>query len=204
MSLKEMQSRVEDQAMERYKRELAKNATTERTLMQNYEVKLKTNVDDEKLEADIKKAREVQNQNEIMQQIERNKTRRAHERREHIENASSHAYPLFSETFIDEAEVQRIRKNQRERWREDLNHQMVTQDVLKNIEAVRHRDLVQQQKTKHLVSMQRERGLEQQRLRRQGKELVAAWDKDLQLKSFRKAVLDGKEQPPHTPGAPYA
>ncbi|CAK0850828.1 unnamed protein product [Prorocentrum cordatum] len=189
--------------MERYKREIAKSAAAERSLLQNYEVKLKTNVNDEKLEADIKKSREIRNQNEIMQQIERNKDRRAHERREHIENASMHAYPLFSETFIDEAEVARIRKNQREQWREDLKHQMVTQDILKNIEEVRQRDLVQKQKTKHLVSMQRERGAEQQRLRRQGKELVAAWDKDLQLKSFRKAVLQG-EQPPHTPGAPYA
>lgn len=200
MSLKDMQSTVEDQALERYKRDLQKGAMEERKQIVNWEVKMKANIEDEKLEANVRRMRAAENQDALLSQIEKNKAKRSHDRREFIENASSHSFPLFSETFINESEVEALKKRQKDQWREDLKQQMVTQELLKNIEIVKNRELVKQQKAKHLVSMKRERDYEQGRLRRQGKEMVAAWDKEIALKNFRKAIVAGVEKP-QTPGA---
>lgn len=206
MTLREQQSSVGNQALERYKRELEKGAREERRQNVLWETKVSSNLEDEKMEANLRKMREQRNQAELLAQIERNKVKRRDDRKEHIEIASLHAYPLFSETFISQEKVDTIRKAAKDQWREDLNMQMQTQEMLKNLEEIQYREQMTNMKNKHLLSMKRERGQEQDRLRRQGRELVSAWDKELQLKEFRKAIVSGKEDRvvPHTPGAPYA
>ena len=50
--------------------------------------------------------------------------RRAESRREFIEAASSHSFPLFTETFISLPEVEEYERRRKEHWRLELDHQM--------------------------------------------------------------------------------
>merc|ERR1711933_58135 len=97
-------------------------------------------LDEEAAEKNRQRELEKQNQYCLKEQIEENKTKRAHHRKEFIEAASSHQFPLFTETFISQVEVDAARKAAKEQFREDLNNQMTTSNMLRNLERRRHEE----------------------------------------------------------------
>merc|ERR1719335_358907 len=87
-------------------------------------------------EADEKaKMRQLAQENarQIQEQIEENKLRRASTRKQFVEAASAHNFPLFTETFISQDEVDEYRKKVKEDFREELNQQQTTTQTLKNL-----------------------------------------------------------------------
>merc|ERR1719248_64633 len=87
-------------------------------------------------EADEKaKARQLAQENarQIQEQIEENKLRRASTRKQFVEAASAHNFPLFTETFISQDEVDQYRKDVKKQFREELDLQQKTTQTLKNM-----------------------------------------------------------------------
>merc|ERR1719188_19209 len=111
--------------------------------------------------------------------MESNKARRADMRREYIQAASTHSFPLFTETFIDLEEYERIRKTQRENWRAELDQQKTTNDMLRSLEEKKVRDLAEKKHRENLQTMTHDRRGEFDRLANQGRDLVASWRKDV-------------------------
>lgn len=198
MTLQEMQQHVQEEAMGRYVASLgheAKEAVAETKLWGRT---LQSGVDQDALENRRRRELCHENQLRLQEQIELNKVRRADTRKDYIEAASLHSFPLFTETFISETEVEAYRKRQKEQWREELDQQRMTNQMLRNIEEKKHYDGAIRRHHENVRSMVRERGLERERLHQQGRELVNAWDREVRLKSLKKAIHSGKDVVHHT------
>lgn len=136
---------------------------------------------------------EEENQRLLKEQMERNKGTRADRRREFIEAASSHSFPLFTETYISLDEVNEYHKQQKVAWRLELNEQKLVNDTLRAIQEKKLQDHVKKQQKQNIVTMTRERGQERERLVTQGREMVSSWERDIKLKTLKKAMAQGKD-----------
>jgi hypothetical protein len=193
MTLEENQKHVQEAAMDRYIQSLDKDARQAVAAQSTFKATVQGGFDEERLEKHRQRKAAEANQALLLEQMESNKARRAENRRDHIHAASSHSFPLFTETFIDEEEYERIRKKQKEHWREELDQQMVTNSMLRNIEEKKARDLMLKKQRENVTSMTRERGLEYQRLADQGRDLVNSWERDVRLKTLKKAMESGRD-----------
>jgi hypothetical protein len=188
MTLQEMQAHVQNEAMERYMTELEKE--TKATMAGNVQMKdsMQGGVDDEKNERVKMRQLAQKNQMDLKEQIEQNKAKRSNQRHDFIEAASSHEFPLFTETFISQDAVDKARKAQKERFRTDLNEQLTQNNMLRNIEIKKDSEHARWKCTQGVIAMQQQRGAEQDRLAQMGKELVASWDRDVKLRALKKSM----------------
>lgn len=193
MTLEENQRAVQDAAMDRYVAGLEREAKEHLADTKTWMSTVQGGMDEESKEKQRRRKLEEQNQILLREQMESNKARRAETRREYIQSQSAHSFPLFTETFIDEEEYERVRKRQKELWREELDQQMVTNNMLRNLEEKKHRDLAAKKLRDNLQSMTRDRGSEYERLANQGRELVSSWERDIKLKTLKKAIVSGKD-----------
>merc|ERR1712183_568235 len=120
MSLQQMQEHVMNAAMDRHIADLQKEAKTAVKQKEYYENKVRGGLDDERNEYLRRRQAAQNNQHLLREQMEENKCRRAEGRRDFIESASAHSFPLFTETFISQDGVAAYRKPQKERFREEL------------------------------------------------------------------------------------
>ena len=105
-TLEQQQKAVQDAAFERYIESLRKDARKAVTEAKMWQETVKGGLDEEQTEKRHKRNLCQKNQSQLLSQIENNKARRAESRREFIEAASSHSFPLFTETFISLPEVE--------------------------------------------------------------------------------------------------
>jgi len=193
MTLAENQRHVQDEAFNRYVENLerdAKEAVSEQT---RWHTTVQTGLAEEVNEKARKREAASKNQTLLKEQMESNKARRADLRREYIQSASTHSFPLFTETFIDVEEFERVRKSQREQWRQELDQQKTTNDMLRMIEEKKVRDLAEKNHRQNLTTMTHDRRGEYDRLANQGRDLVASWKKDVHLKALRRAMDTGTD-----------
>lgn len=197
MTLKEQQEHVQKEAWARHVAALELEA--KQTVVDNgfYGRTIQGGLQEEKNEA--RRARDLarQNQESLMNQMENNKSQRADKRREFIENASSHSFPLFTETFISETEVEEYRKKQKEKWRLELNQQARVNQTLRNVEIKAKNDFEVEQQSLNLKSMGSNRDKEANRKLALGKELKSAWERDIRLKGIQQAIKSGKDMTHH-------
>jgi len=193
MTLQEMQNHVQEEAMNRYVQGLQHEAKSAKQEQQVWGTTVKSALDEERNEVVRRRDKERTNQTQLLRQIEGNKSQKVETRKEYIEAASLHSFPLFTETFISEVEVEAVRKQQREQWREELNQQLTTSKMLRNLEEKKHHDLARHNLKESVRNTIKERGIERDRLVRQGRELVEAWDRDVRLKSIKEAIRCGKD-----------
>jgi len=193
MTLEENQKHVQEAAMDAYIQSLQKDAKEAVHDTMKWRTTVREGLDEETNEKRRRRQKEEQNQALIMAQMESNKARRAEGRREYIQNASAHSFPLFTETFIDLEEYERVRKAQKEKWREELDQQMMVNKTLLNIEEKKARELAKKNHRENLASMTQARGGEWERLAKQGRELVNSWDRDVRLKSLKKSMETGRD-----------
>merc|ERR1740122_872888 len=123
MTLGDMQRHVQEEAMERYMKALKSSAEDAVQEKRVWGRTLQGNIDQEKGEKDRRRQLCEKNQKDLRNQMESNKTKRAETRKDYIEAASLHSFPLFTETFISETEVEAYNKRQKELWREELDQQ---------------------------------------------------------------------------------
>lgn len=193
MTLEENQKAVSEAAMDRYVSNLEKDAKQAVTQQESFKATVKGGFNEETNEKDRRRKAAEANQNLVLMQMESNKARRAENRRDHIHAASSHSFPLFTETFIDEEEYEKIRQTQKQSWRQELDQQRVMNDMLRNIEERKNRDLMARKQRENISNVTRERADECARLANQGRELVNSWERDVRLKTLRKALDGGKD-----------
>lgn len=197
MSLKEQQQHVANEAWARHVAALELEA--KQTVEDNnfYGRTIQGGLQEEKNEASRARNLAKQNQEQIKSQMSSNKDRRAETRREYIEAASSHSFPLFTETFISVDEVEAYHKKQKEKWREELNMQAKVNQTLRNVEERAKHDHALVQQSLNLKNMGASKEKDVSHKLALGRELKAAWDRDIRLKGISKAILTGRDMTFH-------
>lgn len=193
MTLQEMQLKVQDEAMERHLAALGREAKEAQAERVTWDGTIRSVQSTEQQEVFGRRTQCRRNQDGLKEQIEANKARRIEMRKEHIEAASTHSFPLFTETFISQPEVEAYRKKQKEQWREELDEQMLTNTMLRNLEEKKHHDGAIQKHHDNVKKTIKERSQERHRLQRQGRDLVNSWDRAVRLNGIKKAIQTGKE-----------
>lgn len=184
---------MQNAAYERYMQSLEKDAHEVVKDLNGFRTTVQGGFDDDMAERCKMRSAVEQNQVELMQQMESNRLKRADTRREYIQNASAHSFPLFTETFIDLEEYERIKKEQKDLWRKELDQQKMTNDMLRNIEERKARELSELKHRENIQTMTRDRSKEYERLAKQGREMVNSWERDVRIKALRKAMENGAD-----------
>mmetsp|Transcript_128893 Transcript_128893/g.181810 ORF Transcript_128893/g.181810 Transcript_128893/m.181810 type:complete len:263 (+) Transcript_128893:52-840(+) len=192
-TLEQQQKAVQDAAFERYIETLRKDARKAVTEAKMWQETVKGGLDEEQTEKRHKRNLCQKNQSQLLSQIENNKARRAESRREFIEAASSHSFPLFTETFISLPEVEEYERKRKEHWRKELDNQMATNKILHNLELKKHHDMAIASYKENVERTTKARREERDRLVSQGKELVSSWERDIRLKDLKRAMEVGKD-----------
>lgn len=192
-TLEQQQKAVQDAAFERYLKSLKTDAKQANVEVQTWKTTVKGGLDEEQNEKRRRRELAEKNQSQIKDQMEHNKARRAEGRREWIEAASSHSFPLFTETFISLPEVEEYQRNQKIEWRAELDAQMVTNKMLHNIETKKFNDQAAIDYKKNVKNMTNDRRSERERLVNQGRDLVHNWERDIRLKDIKKGIEVGKD-----------
>lgn len=193
LTLGQQQRAVQDAAMQRYVSSLQREAEAALAEKRTWQQKVAGGHDDERQEIRKKKEQCKEVQTHLRDQIELNKSVRAERRREFIEAASTHSFPLFTETFCSEEDNAAYHQMQRQAWREDLRLQALTQNTIKNLQAKAKQEQAEKRHTYNVAHMVQERARERERIVKQGQDMVNSWDRDIQLKSIKKAIAAGKE-----------
>jgi len=196
MTLQEMQQKVQAEAMDRHLTALSREAKEAASERVTWDGTLRSVQSTEQQEVFGRREQCRRNQLGLKEQIEANKARRIEMRKEHIEAASTHSFPLFTETFVSQTEVEAYRKQQKEQWREELDEQMLTNQMLRNLEEKKHHDTAIQKHHENVTNVIKERGHERHRLQQQGRDLVNSWDRAVRLNSIKKAIQTGKNVAP--------
>lgn len=193
LTLEEQQKRVQDEAFHRHVQKLEREAKEAVRDAKQWTMTVQTCKDEEADEIRKRREMEKKNQEGVRLQMENNKAKRAMMRKEHIEAASSHSFPLFTETFIDEEAYERIRKQQKELWRAELDDQTTMVKMLRNIEEKKLQDHAAKQRMETMKNMTLNRGVEKQRQKGLGREMVNSWERDCRLKALQKQMRLGND-----------
>jgi len=191
MTLADMQQHCLNMHMDRHIKELEKEAKEAAHYNRHWSRTVEGGLAEERVEKQRYKELCEINQKQLLDQIETNKYKRAEDRRVYIENASSHSFPLFTETFISEEEVEAYRKNLKKAWREELDNQATTQKMLRNLEEKKHHDQALQKQAENILNMHGNRGKEKERKKVIANNCLNSWDRDVRLKGIRKAIHSG-------------
>jgi len=193
MTFEEMQEHVFNMSMNRYIKDLeteAKEAAIEnKWTAQKIKDGMQQEVD-EKVKA---RSLAQDNQRLVRQQIEENKSRRADTRKAYVEAASAHNFPLFTETFISQEEVEEYRKNLKVQFRAELDQQAKTTKVLRNMLVKQDREYAAKKLTDNLVNMSKDHANEHEKNRHKAADMKRVWDRDIRLKNIKNAILSGKD-----------
>lgn len=208
MTLQEQQAHVQNTAMDKYVRNLEAEAKAAAIHNDHWKRRMTAGVHEERDEVFRQRKLEGENLSQLRQQIEENKARRAETRKEYIEAASSHAFPLFTETFISLDEVNEYRHKQKMTFRSELDAQLQCINSMKNIQKHKDQVMADRRHKENVKSMSKGRHEEHSRAKQLGADLVKAWDRDVRLKSIRAAIDSGKnmskELKPATTNEPVA
>lgn len=192
-TLEQQQKAVQDAAFERYLKTLQKDAKQAVVDGYTWTATVNGGLNEEQQEKVRRRELAQKNQNQIREQMENNKSRRAETRREFIEAASLHSFPLFTETFISLPEVEEYERNQKIQWKKELDNQIVTNKMLHNIETKKFQDAAAEAYVQNVKNMTKSRKAERKKFVNQGKELVGAWERDIRLKDLKKSIEVGKD-----------
>lgn len=179
--------------MDRYISSLEKEAKDSSSGLTLHRTKIQADLDDEAEESRRRREQAREHQFLLRQQMETNKVRRADTRREYIEAASTHSFPLFTETFISLTEVEEYRRKQKEQFRAELDMQKQTITTMRNLADKKDHDLANSKISGNLSSMHRARADERENMLSTRRELVNNWDRDIRLRTIKKAILGGKD-----------
>jgi len=193
MTFEGMQEHVFNQYMNRYIKDLEKDAKEAAAESEWQQQKIKDGLQQQIDEKAKMRDLAQKNARQVQEQIEENKQRRAHSRKAFVEAASAHNFPLFTETFISQDEVDEYRKNVKIDFRAELNQQKQTTDTLKNLLVKRDKIYAKEKLDNNLKMMMDDHKHEHEEKLRKGNEMKRVWDRDIRLKNIKLAILAGKD-----------
>jgi len=193
MTFEQMQDHVYNQSMNRYITELGKEAK-EATVQNEWDkAKIKDGMQQETDEKSKARVLAEANGKVVQQQIEENKSRRANTRKNFVEAASAHNFPLFTETFISQDEVEQYRKDVKVNFRKELEAQNKLTQTLKNILVKKDKIYAAEKTANNIKKMQADHANDHIEKLRKGTSMMANWDRDIRLKNIKNAILSGKD-----------
>jgi YesN/AraC family two-component response regulator len=193
MTFEEQQEYVFNDCMNRYIKDLEKEAKEAQVEGDWIKQKIKDGHQAQIDEKSKKRTAAMENAQLVRNQIEENKNRRAHTRKAFVEAASAHNFPLFTETFISQDEVDEYRKDVKKQFREDLNRQHREQQTLRNIIVKKDRIQAVEKIASGIKLMSDAHKREHEEKVRKGEEMMRVWDRDIRLKNIKNAILSGKD-----------
>lgn len=193
MTFEQMQEHVHNQYMNRYIKDLEKEAKEASVDNQWTSQKIKDGMQQEVDEKSKARRLAEENGKVVQQQIEENKNRRASTRKNFVEAASAHNFPLFTETFISQDEVEQYRKDVKVNFRAELDLQHRTTQTLKNILVKKDRIYAKDKMATNIKKMQDDHAADHHEKVRKGNQMMAVWDRDIRLKNIKNAILSGKD-----------
>jgi hypothetical protein len=169
----------------------AGDAIREKRQWQKY---VKQCVDDEK--DDIQRRRQMfrDNQSIIQNQMAHNEVRRQEGRKQFIETASAHEFPVFTEPPANELMERQHR--QQDQMRCDLDHQVRTNNTLRNLAKQRERELEANQLEANRQEMSMLRELSKVKREHEKDCLQSSWDRELRMKNIWRAIQNHSSAPP--------
>lgn len=192
MTFEQMQEHVFNQYMNGYIKDLEKDAKAAAIEEKAHMEKIKDGLQQQRDEKAKARQLATENARGIQAQIEDNKQRRANTRKQFVEAASAHNFPLFTETFISQDEVEQYRKDVKVQFREELEAQHKMQQTLKNMLVKKDQIYASEKQNTNIKNMQDSHKFEHHEKRRKGDEMMRVWDRDIRLKSIKNAILSGK------------
>lgn len=193
MTFEQMQDHVSNQSMNTYIKDLEKDAKEAQVHNDWAKQKIKDGLQQEVDEKSKARRLAEENGRVVQQQIEENKGRRANTRKSFVEAASAHNFPLFTETFISQDEVDQYRKDVKVNFREELDEQHKMTQVLKNILVKKDRIYAAEKREANIKKMQDDHAFDHVEKIRKGNEMTKVWDRDVRLKNIKNAILSGKD-----------
>lgn len=197
MDLKAMQDHVLRAAQDRYVKALEKQAAEAVRDKEYLDKTVQRSIDRDNQEDQRREELRKKNAHLLREQIEDNKVRAAQRRKDFIESASEHNFPLFTETLISQDEVDDYQKWVKRTWRDELDQQRVVQGTLRNLVIKRDKDYAAARLAESVQKMTVDRGLDRQRRIHERNELRTSWERDIKLNTIKKSILSGKHQPEH-------
>jgi len=192
MTVEQMQEHVFNQYMNKYIKDLEKDAKEAAVAEKAQAQKIKDGLQQQLDEKAKARQLATENMRGVQNQIEENKQRRANTRKQFVEAASAHNFPLFTETFISQDEVDQYRKDVKVAFREELDAQHKLQQTLKNMLVKKDQIYAHEKQTMNIKNMQDSHKTEHEEKLRKGSEMMRVWDRDIRLKSIKNAILSGK------------
>jgi len=193
MTFEQMQEHVFNQQMNRYIKDLQKEAKEAAVENQWIAQKIKDGMQQQIDEKAKQRRLEEENNRQVQHQIENNKLERASKRKNFVEAASAHNFPLFTETFISQDEVDQYRKDVKINYRKELQQVQQTQQTLKNILVKKDRIYAEEKLSNNIKKMQDDHAHDHHERIRKGNEMMRVWDRDIRLKNIKNAILSGKD-----------
>merc|ERR1740130_74204 len=193
MTFEQMQEHVFNQTMNRYIKDLEKEAKEAAVEQDWNKQKIKDGMQQQIDEKSKARVLATENGRLVQEQIEENKNRRANTRKSFVEAASAHNFPLFTETFISQDEVEQYRKDVKVNFRQELEAQNKMTNTLKNILVKKDRIYAQEKLVANIKTMQDDHKAVHHEKTRKGNEMMRVWDRDIRLKNIKNAILSGKD-----------
>eukprot|EP00746_Dinoflagellata_sp_MGD_P043033 gnl/MRDRNA2_/MRDRNA2_20447_c0_seq1.p1 gnl/MRDRNA2_/MRDRNA2_20447_c0~~gnl/MRDRNA2_/MRDRNA2_20447_c0_seq1.p1 ORF type:complete len:312 (+),score=52.02 gnl/MRDRNA2_/MRDRNA2_20447_c0_seq1:57-992(+) len=151
-------------------------------------------VDDERDDMERRRQMCRDNQRVVQSQMMNNEIRRQEGRKQFIESASAHEFPVFTEPPANELmERQHQQQNQ---MRYELDHQVRTNNTLRNLAKQRERELEANQLEANRQEMSMLRELSKVKREHEKDCLNSSWDRELRMKNVWKAIQNHSSAPP--------
>jgi hypothetical protein len=193
MTFEQQQEHVFNAQMNKYIKDLENEAKEAAVENQWTSQKIKDGMQQQVDEKSKARLLAAENQRQLQEQIEENKQRRATTRKQFVEAASAHNFPLFTETFISQEEVDQYRKDVKVDYRKELELQHKTTQTLRNVIMKKDRLHAVDKLASNIKNMQDDHANVHKETIRKGQEMMRVWDRDIRLKNIKNAILSGKD-----------
>mmetsp|Transcript_49589 Transcript_49589/g.91489 ORF Transcript_49589/g.91489 Transcript_49589/m.91489 type:complete len:548 (-) Transcript_49589:46-1689(-) len=175
------------EAMDRHITELESRATEVVKERATWHQHIRDCVDQERDEAEVRRARCKENQTFLVEQMNWDERRRIQQRAEDIDAASAHGAPrLKSHLSVDEARQKEL--GMQARMRENLDEQVRTNQTLRNLQKQKELLLEVGQIEANRKEMSLLRNAERAKKAYDREALATAWNSDIRMKNIWKAI----------------
>lgn len=174
------------EAMDRHINEMEIAAGDAIKEKKQWEMYIKQCIEEEKLDIERRRYLCRDNQSFVQSQMNHNERRRQEGRKTFIENASAHEFPVFTEPPANV--LAEKMKNQQNKMRTDLDHQVRTNNTLRNVAKQRERELEANQLEANRQEMAMLRELQRMKRDNEKDSLQNSWNREIRMKNIWKAI----------------
>lgn len=182
------QEQAYKEAMDRHINEMEIAAGDAIKEKKQWEMYIKQCIEEEKNDIERRRGLCRDNQAFVQSQMQHNERRRQEGRKTFIENASAHEFPVFTEPPANV--LAEKMKKQQDKMRNDLDHQVRTNNTLRNVAKQRERELEANQLEANRQEMAMLRELQRLKRDHEKDSLQNSWNREIRMKHIWKAIAN--------------